>query len=439
MRFFLVNLFLLSLSAFSSGYKIELTTNKADAIYTFDEEIIFSAKVSTTEKSLEGMKLNYVLRGDGDLQETGSFTSFDNACEVSTSLSFPGWVYIRFTLHNADGSPVKTIAANKREINLFAEIGAMIEPFKIKAALEEPEDFDAFWAAARKELDEVPIKVKKEKFELPDAQKDKLQCWDIKIDCAGGMPVSGYLVMPLNAEKGSLPIVVSYHGAGVRSANRPLHWATKGAICLDINAHGIENGEAAEFYAKLANNELKGYPHFNKNDPQKFYFRGMYMRVMRSLDYVKSLPEWDGKNLIVTGGSQGGAQAIVAAGLDEQVTICLSAVPALSEHSGVLAKPKRQAGWPRLYNANKDGKAKDENVCKTAAYFDNVYFAKRIKAETYISAGFVDLVCVPTGILATFNNLPQGIKKEISLVPNGNHGSTGNRKGNQRINKFFEK
>ena len=163
----------------------------------------------------------------------------------------------------------------------------------------------------------------------------------------------------------------------------------------------------------------------------------MYIRVMRALDYVKSLPEWDGKNLIVIGGSQGGAQAIVAAALDPQVTICIAGVPALSEHSGPLAKPQRQPGWPRLYKADANGQPDNPAVCKAAAYFDNIYFAKRIKGEAWFSTGFVDNVCVPTGVFAAFNNLPAGIVKEITTTPTGNHGAS-NTKGNARLDQFFK-
>ncbi|NMA46826.1 MAG: hypothetical protein GX945_09725, partial [Lentisphaerae bacterium] len=67
-----------------------------------------------------------------------------------------------------------------------------------------------------------------------------------------------------------------------------------------------------------------------------------YLRVMRSLDFVKTLPEWNGRDLIVVGSSQGGGQAIAAAGLDPQVTLCVAAVPALSDHAGTLATPPPQ-------------------------------------------------------------------------------------------------
>ncbi len=162
----------------------------------------------------------------------------------------------------------------------------------------------------------------------------------------------------------------------------------------------------------------------------------MYLRVMRALDYVKSLPEWDGKNLVVVGGSQGGAQSIVAAALDQQVTLCLAGVPALSEHSGSLAQPQRQPGWPRLYSA-KDGKPNDEAVTQTAAYYDNIYFAKRIKAETYMSTGFVDNTCVPTGVFAAYNNIPATTKKFITTTPAGGHGAP-NTLGDRRLPEFFK-
>ncbi len=40
----------------------------------------------------------------------------------------------------------------------------------------------------------------------------------------------------------------------------------------------------------------------------------MFLRMERAIDFLASQPEWDGRILIVTGSSQGGGQAIVAAG-----------------------------------------------------------------------------------------------------------------------------
>ena len=47
----------------------------------------------------------------------------------------------------------------------------------------------------------------------------------------------------------------------------------------------------------------------------RYYMRHVYQGLVRCIDFLTSLPEWDGKNVAVQGGSQGGALAIIAAGL----------------------------------------------------------------------------------------------------------------------------
>ena len=242
-------------------------------------------------------------------------------------------------------------------------------------------------------------------------------CYDVKVDCAGAKPVSGYLAMPAKAAPKSLPAVVSYHGAGVRSANKPLRYATK-AICLDVNAHGIENGKPSDFYQKLNKESLSDYRRRGRENRDEFYFKEMYLRVMQALDYVKSLPEWDGKTLIVHGGSQGGGQSLVAAALDPQVTLCVAGVPALGDHAGRLVG--RQPGWPFLYSG-KNGVPDNPAACKTAEYFDNNNFAKRIKCETFVSTGFVDTTCAPTSVYSAYNSIPAGVRKHIDTTPDKGH------------------
>ena len=191
-------------------------------------------------------------------------------------------------------------------------------------------------------------------------------------------------------------------------------------VAFDVNAHGIPNGQPKQFYADLNKGELKGYSHRNKNSRDQFYFKDMFLRVMRALDYVKTLPEWNGKVLIVTGGSQGGGQALVAAALDPQVTLCVANVPAIGDHAGRLAG--RRPGWPQLMNSAKTTPA-NQQVIKASGYFDHNYFAKRIKCETYTGTGFVDFVCPPTSVYAAFNNLPAKTKKYIQTTPTAGHGA----------------
>jgi cephalosporin-C deacetylase len=171
-------------------------------------------------------------------------------------------------------------------------------------------------------------------------------------------------------------------------------------LAMDINAHGIPNGQPGSFYANLQKGELNGYPYFGAGDRETCYFLGMFLRMQRAIDFLTSQPEWDGRILIVTGSSQGAGQAIVAAGLDPRVTLITANVPALCDHTGMVVG--RIAGWPKLVQKGPGGAT--EQTIQAARYFDAMNFATRAKAEAVFSVGFIDPVAPPTSIYAMYNN-----------------------------------
>ena len=417
----------------SGEYQLELKVNKPDGIFKVGETAVFSCRVLKDGKPVEGVDVRYFISADNQRTQRGKFIS-GGTWKKEAALAYPGWVRLGFSIHGKDGKmmDISTMSWGKKSKTKAVGIGALFAPETFKPVYPEPEDFDAFWAQVRKELDAVQIKAERIKIPLNMA---KAVCYDVKIDCAGAKPVSGYLCMPKNAKPKSCPAILYYDGAGVRSAGKNPSLATKGAITFCVNAHGIENGKPKTFYTKLGNGELKGYSHFGKNNRDTFYFKGMYMRVMRSLDYVKSLPEWDGKHLIVCGSSQGGAQVFAACALDKDVTYAVAGVPAMSDHSGCLAK--RDSGWPRLYKATKDCKPENPEVAKTAAYYDNTSFAKRVKCPINVNTGLFDRTCVPTSVLAAYNCIPETTQKWLTVVPDGSHGAHHN-PGSKRLNDYIQ-
>ena len=46
-------------------------------------------------------------------------------------------------------------------------------------------------------------------------------------------------------------------------------------------------------------------------DCSTHYFRSVYLRIVRGLDYLSSRDDWDSKTLLLTGRSQGGGLALV--------------------------------------------------------------------------------------------------------------------------------
>lgn len=410
-----------------SDFQFRFKTDRADAIYNAGDEVCFSGNVLVKGKNPEKMTVRcQVIRDGYKVLKSEKIQLSEKPIVFTVKFDRPGWIRLLVEVLDEQG---KVLRIGNRQVQ--GGVGAMADPEKIVPGAAEPADFDAFWAAKRAELDKVPVKALRVPF-APENGK-YFNCWDIKVDCAGGMPVSGYLCIPKGAKPKSLPVAVRFHGAGVRSANAVLYY--RGLIVLDVNAHGIENGKDAAFYSDLQKKDLNNYHARNKLDRNKGYFVGMFMRVMRALDYVKTLPEWDGKTLIVFGGSQGGAQSLAAAALDKDVTHCIAGVPALCDQGGVLAE--RSAGWPQFVSWFRIGKMTEEDraVLPEVAYVDCAYMARRIKAKTYIGTGFMDYVCAPTSVFAAYNNIPAGTEKDIVTTPDKAHNAP-NTKGMKWLADF---
>jgi cephalosporin-C deacetylase-like acetyl esterase len=209
-----------------------------------------------------------------------------------------------------------------------------------------PDDFDQFWSEQKKILG----KVKMEVVMTPVAHKEaKLDSFDVQVTCAGGAPVSGYFSRPREAANKTLPAILWVHGAGVRgsSLGNSLAGAREGMLSMDINAHGLPNGKPGDFYATQARGPLANYRHAGRDSRDTIYFRGMYLRIVRAIDFLVSQPQWDGKNVIVIGHSQGGGQSLVAGGIDPRVTTIAVGVPAICDHGG--RESGQINGWPKLF------------------------------------------------------------------------------------------
>jgi cephalosporin-C deacetylase len=107
----------------------------------------------------------------------------------------------------------------------------------------------------------------------------------------------------------------------------------------------------------------------------------------------------------VVGASQGGQLTLVTAGLDPRVTAVAATHPAFCDVSGELHG--RAGGWPHPFqNDPATGKPSVHATpakIATAAYFDTVNFARRVKVPGYYTWGYNDEVCPPTSVYAAYN------------------------------------
>ena len=417
----------------AAEYKFEVKSDKNWKLKS-GETVTFSARLLMRENSkapyteVTGQKVQYNYSENDFTKKTGFFTTGKEPFTFQAKAEGPCWMQLRFTVY--DGKKPVTFKDRDGKLRpVIGGIGALVEPEKLQPGIQEPADFDAFWKSQRELLDKNPMQPTLTPVKVSPSIAKKYNITEVVIPCPDVRPVRAYMSIPIGAKPKSLPAIIHYHAAGVRSSGIS---TGRQAIQFNVNAHGILNGQTKEYYNKMRDTELKNYARRGQENRDTVYFRGMFLRMLRSLDYVKSRPEWNGKVLIVTGGSMGGGQSIAAAALDPQVTLVVAGVPAIGDHGGSLAKPTRRPGWPQYCNAQS---AKPE-VIKAVSYFDNVFFARRVKCEVYLTTGLIDRTCPPTSVYLYYMNL-KSTRKDLDVFPCGEHVGGPTTKGNKRINELL--
>jgi cephalosporin-C deacetylase-like acetyl esterase len=196
--------------------------------------------------------------------------------------------------------------------------------------------------------------------------------------------------------------------------------AGQGWLVLNISAHDLPIDQPPAFYQKESQGPLKDYAAIGNDDRETSYFLRMYLSCYRAAQYLAERPDWDGKTLLVTGGSQGGLQALMTAGLHPRIAAAIANVPAGCDLTG--PKAGRSPGWPMWYWKTE---GKDANkVIEASRYYDVVNFASHITCPILVGIGLIDQTCPPAGIFAALNQV-KGFKEEI-LLPKGDHQGTAN-------------
>ena len=131
------------------------------------------------------------------------------------------------------------------------------------------------------------------------------------------------------------------------------------------------------------------------------YYRRIYSGCVRAIDFIVSLPEYDGENLGVVGASQGGALSIVTAALDSRVKALVAFHPALCDVTGYLHG--RAGGWPHMFAPKNASLNNKPEKIETSRYYDVVNFARLLKVPGYYSWGYNDPTCPPTSYYAAYN------------------------------------
>jgi cephalosporin-C deacetylase len=272
-----------------------------------------------------------------------------------------------------------------RDTGLYA-VGAAVAPAKIEPSAPRPSDFDAFWDAKLAAQARVPIAptLTPVETDVPGVEMHVFQ-----LDALGSK-VHGYIAKP--SREGKFPAVIQLQYAGVYALNAGAvaRRASEGWLILNVDSHD-------KLPSDPSGGIPRGYQAIGNTDREASYFLNMYLRDSRALDYLLTRPDWNGKTIVLMGGSMGGQQSLALAGLrPEKITLVLVCVPAGADSNGDLHG--RKAGYPNWPSDNPD-------VMKTALYFDTVNFAPRITAPVMAGMGFIDTVSPPAGVWSMLNQV----------------------------------
>lgn len=379
----------------AQSVQVMVSPDRATWQYSAKEPVTFEVKVYKNNVLLKNATVDYELGAEYFPTERKQGVKLEKGeLSLKTSMGMPGFLRCKVTTQ-VDGHQYEGIATVGYDVT------------QIKPLTQEPADFDQFWNGAIAQARMTPLKPQMRL--LAERCTSTQNVYEVSFHNYGASKVYGILVVPKKA--GKYPAILHVPGAGVRGYEGS--YLADNIITLQIGIHGIPLTLPQELYTSLGGGAFNGYQYYSMNDRDKHYFKRVFTGCVRAIDFIYELPEFDGTNVGVTGGSQGGALAMVTAGLDERITFLSAYFPALCDYAGYLHG--RAGGWPHYFRDKKPL----PNEVETLAYYDVVNFARRIKAKGWYTWGYNDVVCPPTSMYAAYNVVTA--PKELALYYMAGH------------------
>ncbi|MBC7399938.1 MAG: acetylxylan esterase [Mucilaginibacter sp.] len=383
--------------------KIIVSPNHADWTYKTGDEAKFDVTILKSNYPLSNVKIYYEIGLERMLPEKKDSVLLTAGKTVLAggTLRKPGFLRCIVTA-KVDGIIYRGLAT------------CGFEPMAINTYADMPADFLDFWNNNKKELATIPIDAKMTL--LPERCTANTNVYQLNLQ---GFDKNSrlYGILCIPKKEGKYPALLKVPGAGIRPYNGELAMAEKGIITLEIGIHGIPVTLDPQVYINLADGALKNYSNINIDNRDRFYFKRVYMNCLRANDFLTSLPQYDGVNLGVIGGSQGGALSIVTAALDSRVKYLSVMYPALSDLTATLHG--RAGGWPHYFENDGLAYNNQPDKLKTIGYYDVVNFARQLKVPGIYSWGFNDESCPPSSTYAAYNQITS--PKTLIIVPETGH------------------
>lgn len=378
--------------------RVMVSPDRADWKYGLNEKCTFTVRVLKAQNLLPGVTVDYELGPEMYPTETKTGVVLkDGKLTLRGTMKTPGFLRCKVKAH-VDGRTYEGLAT------------AAYAPEELCPVSQLPDDFLKFWETTLANARQTPLNPTMTL--LPERCTETSNVYEVSFQTkAWGGRMFGILSVP--KAEGTYPALLRVPGAGVRPYSGDTYLAPGKVIVLEVGIHGIPVTMQQSVYDNLAAGALNGYWNFCRDNRDQNYYNRVIVGALRAVDFICSLPQFNGKALGVTGSSQGGALSVITAALDSRVTFFGAVHPALCDHEAFLKK--RAGGWPHYYYQA----APTDKELKALRYYDTANFARCLKATGWFSWGYNDEVCPPTSMYAAYNAVTA--PKELHLYLETGH------------------
>ncbi len=301
---------------------------------------------------------------------------------------------------------------------------------KLSVHCYREKDYESFWNGTLKKIEELPLNVKGGKIDYPVR---KMEVRELTYEGLDGTEISTWLILPPEARRAKVPVIISYHGAG-GSKGEPenySNWILMGVavIAIDYRLQGGKTGTKTGF--GWSSSEWLAMGILDRED--SYIFR-MITDSLGAVKLARETKEIDGTKIAIAGGSQGGGMALAVAAFDSSVKLCMADVP-----SNCWLEKRvfgRSGGGNQIAEFIRKHPEKLGQVMKTLSYVDNLNSAERIKCPVLISCGLKDPVCPADTAYAVYNKIKS--KKKMIPYPFNEHEGGSAAHGLEKL-KFFNR
>lgn len=374
--------------------------------YQVGDEMTFTISLvdlDEAKKPVPGRRLVWKRQGDDGRVEQGEATS-DRPLVVKTRSDRPGFVRLTVNVLDANGQRVRDA---KRGGDVVWDGGAGADVWNI-ACQPIPKNFNVFWDARCAALRAMPVRAQLTPLASPS---DEACFAKFRVPIEGEeFPAQGLVAWPKGAKDGQLPIEVSFDGYGFHATKLAVNRAVEGGgrILLAVTRQGEDPCREAAYYENIRTNVCRSFCFRNNGGaPEKTDFCRMLLRGARALQWAKTLPQWNGRDILAKGGSMGGYQALGVAALDASVSRVEAFIPWCADLAGA-AKFGRLGGWTPGWSPALD-------------YVALAHLATRVTCPVAMEIGLGDYVCPPSGETILYRNL-RG-PKSMTVKQNKGHGA----------------